>query len=205
MGTKPLPSTAPVGSTFNLNITITDVIDLYGWEFNMTFNATVLNVIDVIEGPFLLDFAYSVGVGTWLVGPTIDNTNGWVLMGDSLFPFPDPPDGADGSGVLATIVFSVQMKGKSDLHFASTKLNSWDSVSGLLVAIPHTAKDGFFQEPLGDVDGDGDVDTSDLSVMSNAYGSRNSIPNWNPNCDFNKDNKVDISDLFNIGKNYGKS
>jgi len=29
-------------------------------------------------------------------------------------------------------------------------------------------------------------------------------PNWNPNCDFNKDYKVEVLDLFDLGKNYGK-
>ena len=57
----------------------------------------------------------------------------------------------------------------------------------------------------GDVDGDGDVDTSDLFEFSKAYGSEFSKPNWNPNCDFNGDNRVDASDLFNLGKNYGNT
>lgn len=57
----------------------------------------------------------------------------------------------------------------------------------------------------GDVDGDVDVDISDLSDLSNAYGSELEDPNWNPNCDFNSDDKVDVSDLFILSKNFGKS
>ena len=57
----------------------------------------------------------------------------------------------------------------------------------------------------GDVDGDGDVDASDLFEFSEAYGSEFSKPNWNPNCDFNGDKKVDSSDLFDLSKNYGNT
>ena len=58
---------------------------------------------------------------------------------------------------------------------------------------------------IGDVDGDGTVNASDLLDLSKAYGSDPSKPNWNPNCDFNNDDKVEASDLFNLSKNYGKT
>jgi len=55
----------------------------------------------------------------------------------------------------------------------------------------------------GDVDGDGDVDASDLYDLSMAYGSELGDPNWNLDCDFNLDNKVDGSDLFELNRNFG--
>ena len=58
---------------------------------------------------------------------------------------------------------------------------------------------------LGDVNGDGKVDASDLSDLSKAYGSEPGDLNWNPDCDFNEDNKVDASDLSDLNKNYGKT
>jgi len=54
---------------------------------------------------------------------------------------------------------------------------------------------------LGDIDDDGDVDASDLSDLSEAYGS----DTLETNCNFYRDNKVDILDLFLLGKNYGKT
>jgi len=58
---------------------------------------------------------------------------------------------------------------------------------------------------IGDVNGDGKIDASDLSDFSEAYGATFGIPNWNPSCDFNTDNKVEVSDLINLGKNYGEA
>jgi len=58
---------------------------------------------------------------------------------------------------------------------------------------------------LGDANGDGTVDITDLSLLELAYGSTSTSGNWNAACDFNRDNKVDAIDLFNVGKNYGKA
>jgi len=58
---------------------------------------------------------------------------------------------------------------------------------------------------IGDVNGDSKVDDSDLSNLNEAYGSDPSKPNWNPNCDFNNDDIVNALDLFELGKNYGRT
>jgi hypothetical protein len=57
----------------------------------------------------------------------------------------------------------------------------------------------------GDVNGDWKVDSSDLSILSNAYGSQPSTENWNPNCDLNSDNQTDAKDLWAMGNNYGQA
>lgn len=58
---------------------------------------------------------------------------------------------------------------------------------------------------LGDINKDMTVDNKDLSQLTAAYSSAPAEPNWNPNSDIDTDNIVDISDLFLLGKNFGKS
>lgn len=57
----------------------------------------------------------------------------------------------------------------------------------------------------GDANGDGQVDSSDLSDFSKTYGLDTSAPECIPECDFNGDGETDVSDLFDLGKNYGNS
>lgn len=199
VGTDPLPSTAAIGVAFNISVTIEEVLNLCAWEFNMTFDTTVLDAVAVYEGPFLTDTGY----GTWWLDPTMDNTRGIVTGGCHIFPYPDY--GADGSGVLAYVTILVEAKGKSNLHFADTQLRWWDTTGLKLEIIDHTAKDGFFQLPLGDINNDGIVSANDLRILGKAYGSTSGQPSYNPNADLNKDDTVDRDDLVIVSSNYGKN
>lgn len=133
--------TAP-GESFEINVTVSDVSDLYGWQFNITFNSAVLNCTGVEIGPFLQQ------AGTvFPLPPTIDNDAGFAFFGASLLP-PYPPEGASGSGALTTATFVVKTEGESTLHFFESKLNLWNFTSGEPVRISHTAVDGVFMYPL---------------------------------------------------------
>jgi hypothetical protein len=41
------------GQNFTINITISHVSRLYGWEVKIGWNASVLDLVDVVEGSFL--------------------------------------------------------------------------------------------------------------------------------------------------------
>jgi hypothetical protein len=56
-----------------------------------------------------------------------------------------------------------------------------------------------------DIDEDGEVGPKDLEIVVNSYGSTPSQPSWNAKCDFNNDNKIDALDLYQIGKDWGKT
>ncbi len=193
IGTEPRASPGNVGLDFDVNVTVTAVLNLFIWEFNMTFNATVLSAVSVVEGPFLQSAGY-----TWWNEPQIDNTNGWVAAGDSLFPYPEY--GADGDGVLATITFNVKMNGKSDLHFADTKLRSWDAGAGELVEIVHTTEDGFFRCPFPDVNGDGIVNVVDAAGISAHWypGPPIGPLGYDANYDIELDGVIGITDAAKV-------
>ncbi|MCK4873526.1 MAG: hypothetical protein KAS72_12440 [Phycisphaerales bacterium] len=48
---------------------------------------------------------------------------------------------------------------------------------------------------VGDVDGDGDTDEDDLTLLEDAFGSVPGDPNWNPDADLDGDGDVDMADL----------
>jgi len=131
---NPAIAVATPNTTFTVDITVSDVTDLYGWEFWMSFDPTVLSAVNVTEGPFL-----EVGGDTWWLTPRINNTAGTIAAGDLLWPFPS--QGVSGSGTIATVTFYVQSDGATSLNFSKTELNT--IISSNLVSIGHNATHGY--------------------------------------------------------------
>ncbi|HKZ94284.1 MAG TPA: cohesin domain-containing protein [Candidatus Bathyarchaeia archaeon] len=105
-----LPSTV-----FNITVSIADVSELYGWQFNLTFNPAVLEALEFYEGPFLKQAALAQGGDTYELPTTLNNTAGWVFAGRA---FSTPLDqGASGSGILAYVTFNATAEGTSSLEF----------------------------------------------------------------------------------------
>jgi len=105
------PSTALVGAPLLVSILATDVTDLYGWQFSLSYNPAVLQLSSVTEGPFLA----TGGITTFGSG-TINNTTGKV--GFVLDVLQGTVPGVSGNGVLATLAFSVPQAGTSALTFS---------------------------------------------------------------------------------------
>ncbi len=100
------------GGTFNTDIIITDVNNLYAWQIRLNFDPDVVQVDNVTEGPFL----GSTGNETFFSPPNINNDKGYMIIGGT-FMVPFPEEGVTGNGVLATIVFSVTGRGRITLEF----------------------------------------------------------------------------------------
>ena len=55
----------------------------------------------------------------------------------------------------------------------------------------------------GDANRDHVIDDADKALVEAAFGSRPGDPRWNPDCDFNQDGVITISDTLQVSKNYG--
>lgn len=133
------PSLTDPSSPFTVDINISDVDDLYGWEFKLYFNTTILSNGSVHEGPFL----QSAGPTYFGVVNNTDNYNGthgliWLtctLLGDI--------PGATGSGTLATIEFTVDgQAGTTTLDLTDTKLVGYEFWRKQLIYMEHNVIDG---------------------------------------------------------------
>jgi len=130
----------PSGETFTVNITITDATNIFGWQVNVTFDPSVLNVVKATEGTFLKN----VNKTAWPT-PKIDNDKGFVLASSSFMP-PYPSVGASGSGILANITFSVKSGGTSNLHFDQKRTYLRTVSGGSVLPIENlVTQDGVFK------------------------------------------------------------
>jgi hypothetical protein len=57
---------------------------------------------------------------------------------------------------------------------------------------------------LGDLDSDGKVSLADLVILAQAYGSKPTDSNWNPNADIDGNGTVGLLDLVILAQNYGQ-
>jgi len=193
------PAKTFVGSTgknFTINIDITNANETFAWQFNLTWDPSVLNISSIEEGTFLSQWGNtSLMQGVAIV---INYTEGWALIANTYLS--EPVAYPTGSGTLAIINFTVMDVGNCTLSLHDTELIYKDGET----AYEHTTQDGEFYLLLGDINRNGLVDAFDLFDLSKAYESNKSMPNWNPECDLNCDDKVNASDLFALNENYGK-
>ncbi len=156
--------------TFNVSITIFNVNDLYGWEFTVSFNPSVLEVASHIEQKQIPGtdppIYYNVTVYHIYEGDFLQTVEETMFYPDVNNAFGDanalamlkfnettgewPPEGASGSGVLATIEFKVIGYGVCALDLHNTDLST---VKGeppyqYVDSIAHTAADGLFDNRL---------------------------------------------------------
>jgi plastocyanin len=124
-----------IGLSFHVNITVSQVADLAGWEFKLYYPNWLLNGSNITEGPFLK----TAGETAFLKVSFTDSynaTHGLVWAACSLY-YQGP--GASGSGTLATITFKTVSGGDGILHLADTDLIDSQMPSN---HIPHSTNDG---------------------------------------------------------------
>jgi hypothetical protein len=118
-------------------VCISDVADLYGWEFNLSWNQTILDVVEASEGAFLKN------VGDTFFTYKINNTLGYMIVDCTLL---GNISGVSGSGTLATIKFYVETLGECPLDLSDTIL-----INSTEQSIEHTTIDGYYYTSVHDV------------------------------------------------------
>ncbi len=106
---SPSSVTTPVGQNFTINATVSGVGDLFGWEFQLGWNSTLLDALNVSEGSFL-----KAGGSTFFTY-TVNATAGNVIVDCTLT---GNIPGMSGDGTLGTMTFYAKSVGQCplDLH-----------------------------------------------------------------------------------------
>jgi len=102
---NPVFSREVVGKDISVDVVISNVVNLYRWEFKLFYETNSLNALSVTEGPFLKSFAGPSGTyfATHWINDAYNSTHGivwaWAIM------YELSPQPSTGSGVLATVRF----------------------------------------------------------------------------------------------------
>src|SRR5262245_10879586 len=78
--------TVDVGDTFTIPLSISDAFDLASWQFDLSFDRSILRANAVNEGPFLSESGAEL---TLFVSGVIDNLSGKItLVSDAFLGLP---------------------------------------------------------------------------------------------------------------------
>lgn len=128
---EPGSITQAVSQDFTVNISVSNVNDLYGWELKFTWNSSILSLVRVTEGGFLKSQGQTFF--------TYNNTASYVLVDCTLL---GNVSGITGEGILASIQMHVNGQGSCNLVLYDVKL-----INSIEQTIDNTLNSGHFSTP----------------------------------------------------------
>lgn len=117
------------GSNFTTNINVNDVTDLAGFEFYLNYTTTVLSATEIALGSFFPS-------NSVILHEETNDTLGYVRYHVNV---PSGSLGRNGSGILATINFTVESTGETILDLSLTEM-----IDSSANVIAHEVNDGYF-------------------------------------------------------------
>lgn len=154
LSVEPAHISANPGQTFAVNITVKDVVDLAGFEFNMTFDPDILNVTDIDMGPFFPQYLVWKNQSWWYDPSYEEPLPSGTIWFSATLPLGTPQGGGkSGNGTLVIITFIVKPEATG-----TSPLNLWNTLLGTSQQPPtyiqHEVYDGIFSIglPIADFD-----------------------------------------------------
>jgi hypothetical protein len=193
--------------SFAIDINVTNVVDATDFAFEIRYNATLLDYVDITWGSFL--------PGAKVID-SIDEEAG-LIAGHI-----QPGTPTSGSGMLLSIAFQSnktliwkvgqqnELEGQIWFHWAklsySIGSDQWyEEWNGGRREITVNNVSYTYQPIQGDITNDGTVDIWDLRTMAAFYNAQQGDPDWPTasNYDLNTDGIIDIFDLVVVAVNFG--
>jgi hypothetical protein len=133
---QPSSLTPGPGSILGVSVGISSVVDLYAFQFDITFNPLVLLARGVCEGPFLPGGGF-----TFFLPGSMDNEAGMILV--TMNALLGAGGGVNGSGVLAHLEFEVLAEATSPIILSNVVLFdstasaiSFGTIDGMISSVP---------------------------------------------------------------------
>ena len=181
-----------LGDTFTFNVRAENVLDLAGWQFDVAFDPTILEAIDVSEGGFLK----TDGGATFFQSGRIDNAAGKIT---GLIAGRISEGGVSGSGSVLQVRFKAKAEGEAELALQNFLFGSVteESIPAAPLEIHITVAERLLP---GDVNRDGVVNILDLIRVAQKLGKQVSADSPE---DINGDGVINIFDLTLVAQGIG--
>ncbi|MEK6945597.1 MAG: MopE-related protein [Nanoarchaeota archaeon] len=159
------PSSQQVGNgtNFGVNVSVSNVTDLYSFQFDLTYNSSVLQYIGISSGPFL----NSDGASIFQVPP---NSSSPGVLRNYAATRIGVTNGVSGNGVIAQLIFRGLNFGNSNFVLSNDSLYDSNSTNPQLIV--HNTLIGNVTIINCDVDGDtflsltcGGTDCNDNNIL----------------------------------------
>ena len=183
-----------IGDTFTLDLNAENIFDFAGWQFDIAFDPTRLEAVEVSEG----DFLKTDNGTTFFQKGTIDNATGTITKLSSARL---NEDGVTGTGTLLSVTFTAKTPGQTQLTLENFQLAA---ITGepIPVGLPEILITIEGQLTTGDVNRDGQVSILDMVLVARQFGNTVSSESA---VDINGDGVINVLDLILVSQNMGKS
>jgi hypothetical protein len=195
-----------VGNTFYLNINVTEMVDLFTWQLNLTWNPAVLNFTKrVTYGDFLYRTTSPDKTSRTVTISGGDNVTGKGWAAETIL---GNYAGISGAGRLASLQFQVVGYGSSNLVIGTSGLMPTMLLNSAGANIAFVTINGYFRNALtGDVNFDKIVNIQDIvKVKYHWYpGPPVGTGGYNRDVDVNDDAAINIQDIVLVKANWGRT
>ena len=185
---------ARLGQPFTLHFNAESITDLAGWQVDISFDADILEAVELNEG----DFLKSEGGDTFFLQGTMDNTAGAIVTISSA----RTGGGVTGTGTLLSVTFMPKTTGETRItlnnFFAGS--SSGEPISSEAPEIVITIEERT-HHPAWDVNADGTTNVLDLILVAQHLGEDASV---NLASDVNGDGTINVLDLIVVAQNLGE-
>ena len=180
------------GTEFTIDINGSTTENIYGYQFDIVFDSSVLEAVEVTHGDFLVPDGSTLWTDT-----KINNSAGTVEIAASRV---DTEIGIDGEGNMVEVKFLAKEAGESNIDFEDIKVSDED----INPIIPGT--EGCFVNVFtleGDTNNDCEVDIFDMAFVGMHFYLEEGDESWDERADVYEDGIIDIFDLSKVGINFG--